>query len=390
MKLKISSTLREFIQSQKFSGVLLIFCTLTSLIIANSFFSENYLSLLHLKIGLPGQNFPGMSVEHFVNDGLMAVFFLLVGLEIKRELIDGELSSFEKASIPVSAAIGGMILPALLYALFNHGTDTASGWGIPMATDIAFAIGVLSLLGNRVPDSLKILLTALAVVDDLGAVLVIALFYSSGISFFYLMLSGLLLLLLFIMNRSKVKSLVFYLIPGILLWYFMYCSGVHSTISGVLLAMVIPFRKNDEHTPLLRLEHWLHRPVNFIIMPLFALVNTAIVFDTSILHQVISPESFGIATGLILGKPIGILLFIGLALTLKIGKLPEGISMKHIAGIGILGGIGFTMSIFISLLAFKEPTYILNAKLVILLSSFIAGTIGYFVLLKINDTKTGE
>lgn len=340
-----------------------------------------------MHLGMPGQNFPGMSVEHFVNDGLMAVFFLLVGLEIKRELIAGELSSFEKASIPVSAAIGGMIVPALLYALFNHGTATTSGWGIPMATDIAFAIGVLSLLGNRVPDSLKILLTALAVVDDLGAVVVIALFYSSGISFFYLMLSGFVLLLLFIMNRSGVKSLVFYLIPGILLWYFMYSSGVHSTISGVLLAMVIPFRKNEEHTPLLRLEHWLHRPVNFIIMPLFALVNTAIVFDPGILHQVISPESFGIATGLIFGKPIGILLFIGLAIILKIGKLPEGINMKHIAGIGILGGIGFTMSIFISLLAFKEPEYILNAKLVILLSSFIAGTIGYFVLLKINDTK---
>lgn len=302
----------------------------------------------------------------------------------------GELSTIRKAIIPVAAAIGGMIFPALFYLFFNTGTETASGWGIPMATDIAFAIGVLSLLGNRIPDSLKILLTALAVVDDLGAVIVIALFYSSGISMFYLLSAAGVLVLLSVFNFLRVKSLLFYLIPGLFLWYFMYSSGVHSAIAGVLLAMTIPYRKEDEKSPLLKLEHSLHFPVNFIIMPLFALANTAIVLNSGFMDQILSPESLGIGVGLIFGKPIGIVSFISLVLLFKIGKLPYGMNMKQVIGLGFLGGIGFTMSIFISLLAFSEPDHILNAKIVILISSCIAGLTGYFLLRKTNHASSGK
>lgn len=391
MRFTITATLKEFIQSQKFSGVLLIVCTIVSLLLANSFISDSYLKFYHFKPDLfSGSANTSMSIEHFINDGLMAIFFLLVGLEIKREVMGGELSTIRKAIIPVAAAIGGMIFPALFYLFFNTGTETASGWGIPMATDIAFAIGVLSLLGNRIPDSLKILLTALAVVDDLGAVIVIALFYSSGISMFYLLSAAGVLVLLSVFNFLRVKSLLFYLIPGLFLWYFMYSSGVHSAIAGVLLAMTIPYRKEDEKSPLLKLEHSLHFPVNFIIMPLFALANTAIVLNSGFMDQILSPESLGIGVGLIFGKPIGIVSFIGLVLLFKIGKLPYGMNMKQVIGLGFLGGIGFTMSIFISLLAFSEPDHILNAKIVILISSCIAGLTGYFLLRKTNHASSGK
>ncbi|HRH67301.1 MAG TPA: Na+/H+ antiporter NhaA [Bacteroidia bacterium] len=383
MKLSITAALREFIQSQKFSGVLLILCTVLSLSLANSIFSESYLKFWQFHFGsLLNGSTAGMSIEHFINDGLMAIFFLLVGLEIKREAVAGELSSIKKAAIPVAAAFGGMIIPALIYTAFNYNTPTASGWGIPMATDIAFAIGALSLLGKRVPDSLKMLLTALAVADDLGAVVVIALFYSSGISVLYLVLSGAVMVLLIILNLAGVRSLLLYLLPGLLLWYFMYCSGVHSAIAGVLLAMTIPFSKKEKNSPLLRLEHTLHSPVNFIIMPLFALANTAIILSSGFMDEVFSPEILGIGMGLVVGKPVGIILFISLALRFRIGKLPEGVTMKQVLGMGFLGGIGFTMSIFISLLAFSEPEYILNAKVIILASSFIAGLTGIILLKK--------
>lgn len=383
MKLSITAALREFIQSQKFSGVLLILCTVLSLSLANSIFSESYLKFWQFHFGsLLNGSTAGMSIEHFINDGLMAIFFLLVGLEIKREAVAGELSSIKKAAIPVAAAFGGMIIPALIYTAFNYNTPTASGWGIPMATDIAFAIGALSLLGKRVPDSLKMLLTALAVADDLGAVVVIALFYSSGISVLYLGLSGAVMVLLIILNLAGVRSLLLYLLPGLLLWYFMYCSGVHSAIAGVLLAMTIPFSKKEKNSPLLRLEHTLHSPVNFIIMPLFALANTAIILSSGFMDEVFSPEILGIGMGLVVGKPVGIILFISLALRFRIGKLPEGVTMKQVLGMGFLGGIGFTMSIFISLLAFSEPEYILNAKVIILASSFIAGLTGIILLKK--------
>lgn len=389
MKFSISSTFKEFIQSQKFSGILLICCTVISLLIANSSWSNEYLEIWHSNLGfnLSDSQF---TVEHLINDGLMAMFFLLVGLEIKREIVAGELSTFQKASIPVAAALGGMIIPALIYTIFNNGTNTSSGWGIPMATDIAFAIGVLSLLGNRVPDSLKVLLTALAVVDDLGAVIVIALFYSSGISLMYLSISGGIFILLLILNKYKVKSLYAYLLPGILLWYCMYCSGVHSTIAGVLLAMTIPYDSKNETSSLLYLEHRLHTPVNYFIMPLFALANTAIIIPSGLISQVFSHESLGIVFGLMFGKPIGIISFILISIILKLGKLPEGISMKQIIGLGFLGGIGFTMSIFISLLAFSDAEYVLNAKLAVLIASCLSGIIGFVVLKRFSYDKNSS
>lgn len=388
MKITISKTFIEFIQSQKFSGVLLICCTLISLLIANSTWSHDYLEFWHKDLGF-GLSATPFKIDHLINDGLMALFFLLVGLEIKREIVAGELSSFRKASVPVAAAIGGMVIPALIYTFFNHSTSTSSGWGIPMATDIAFAIGVLSLLGNRVPDSLKVLLTALAVVDDLGAVIVIALFYSSGISLMYLSISGGIFILLLILNKYKVKSLYAYLLPGILLWYCMFCSGVHSTIAGVLLALTIPFDSKDESSSLLYLEHRLHTPVNFFIMPLFALANTAIVLPSGLLHQVLNPESAGIIFGLFIGKPIGIISFIILTIWLKIGRLPHGMNIKQVIGMSFLGGIGFTMSIFISLLAFSEGEYVLNAKLAVLIASCISGIFGFFILKNFtNDRST--
>lgn len=381
--------LREFMQSQKFSGVLLIFCTLVSITLSNSFFSIEYLNFWHrnLNFVFPEQPF-SINLEQVVNEALMAVFFLLVGLEIKRELLSGELSSLGKASLPVAAAMGGMIVPALFYVAFNHSSPTSAGWGIPMATDIAFAIGVLSLLGNRIPDGLKILLTALAVVDDLGAVLVIALFYSAGLSSNYLISAGGVFILLIILNRLNVRSLVVYLFLGLFLWYFIYKSGIHSTISGVLLAAVIPFRKQDGYSPLLVLEHALQKPVNFIIMPLFALVNTCIVMSPGLLSHLSADESLGIGIGLFMGKPVGILLFVGLMLFFKLGQLPDGINRKHILGMGFLGGIGFTMSIFISLLAFDDPAYILNAKLVILVSSLLSGLTGFLVLKRFSHATS--
>lgn len=379
----------EFIQNQRTVGILLILCTVSSLILANSAYSESYQHIWHNELSIFFSDFQlSMSLGHFVNDALMAIFFLLVGLEIKRELFEGELSSFKRATLPFAAALGGMIVPALIYIFFNRGIETQSGWGIPMATDIAFAIGVLSLLGNRVPVSLKILLTALAVVDDLGAVVVIAIFYTKSISFDYLMLVGATLIVLITLNRFRVRFVFPYLIVGIFLWYFVYMSGIHATIAGVLLAFTIPLNNFKAKSPLLKLEHALHTPVNFLIMPLFALANTAIVIGSGILLKLQTPESLGIALGLILGKPIGIFGFILLALYFKIGRLPNGTTLKQMLGIGFIGGIGFTMSIFIGVLAFDKPDYILNAKLAILFSSLIAGILGFILLKSATNVKS--
>lgn len=384
----LSRKFLEFINSQKFSGILLMIMTCISLVVANSGWAEGYLHFWEKEFGISiGEIHIGLSPEHFINEILMSVFFLLVGLEIKREFIDGELAGRERALMPIAAALGGMIAPALIYTLFNYGKPGSSGWGIPMATDIAFAIGILSILGKRVPDGLKVLLTALAVVDDLGAVMVIAIFYTGTLSFKYLLLAAGIMALLFILNKMKVHILLPYLLLGVILWFAIYKSGVHSTISGVLLALTIPYKRNPRNL-LYKLEDSLHTPVNYFIMPLFALANTAIALSGDISTAILSSVSFGIAFGLIIGKPLGISLFIWIMVKLKWSRLPDNINMKEIIATGFLGGIGFTMSIFIALLAFDDPETIVTAKLMILISSLIAGTIGFLLLKKYADAKS--
>lgn len=371
--MKLSRLFTDFFNSEKAGGVVLIICTILSLLLANSSLGESYDHVWHFNIA-------GSSVAHWINDGLMAIFFLLIGLELEREIYKGELSNIKDAMLPVAGALGGMLIPAAIYLFFNYGTPTQSGAGIPMATDIAFALGILSLLGNRVPTSLKVFLTALAVIDDLGAILIIAIFYSAGLSWWYL--SGALAIwgVLFVLNRMKVHSLIPYLIGGVGMWYCMLHSGVHATITGVLLAFVIPFGDGSEKTVSYKLQHYLHKPVAFIILPIFALANTAITVNGD-WQQIFSREySIGIAAGLIAGKPLGIFLVSLIAVKTGLCKLPGELGWKEIIGVGFLGGIGFTMSIFITLLAFDNAAVINHAKLIILLSSLVAGLIGYIFL----------
>ena len=364
---------KEFFESEKTGGLILMGCTLISLLLANSFFSDNYLHFWHT-------NFLGQSIEYWINDGLMVIFFLLIGLELEREVYQGELSNIKNALLPIFAAIGGMLVPAALYLLFNYGTSTQSGAGIPMATDIAFALGILSLLGNKVPTSLKVFLTALAVIDDLGAILVIALFYTKTLLWTNLLISLGIFAFLLVLNRLKVKNLIPYLIGGVVMWYFMLNSGVHATITGVLLAFAIPFGDGSKKSTSIVLQQFLHKPVAFIILPLFALANTAIILSSDMGAILTENYSIGIALGLIVGKPIGIFTLSLLAVKLGICKLPRDLHWKSIFGVGFLGGIGFTMSIFVTLLAFEDVTVINNAKFIILLSSLIAGTIGFISL----------
>lgn len=364
---------KEFFESEKTGGLILMGCTLISLLLANSFFSDNYLHFWHT-------NFSGQSIEYWINDGLMVIFFLLIGLELEREVYQGELSNIKNALLPIFGAIGGMLVPAALYLLFNYGTSTQSGAGIPMATDIAFALGILSLLGNKVPTSLKVFLTALAVIDDLGAILVIALFYTKTLLWTNLLISLGIFAFLLVLNRLKVKNLIPYLIGGVVMWYFMLNSGVHATITGVLLAFAIPFGDGSKKSTSIVLQQFLHKPVAFIILPLFALANTAIILSSDMGAILTQHYSLGIAVGLIVGKPIGIFTLSLLAVKLGICKLPKDLHWKSIFGVGFLGGIGFTMSIFVTLLAFEDVTVINNAKFIILLSSLIAGTIGFISL----------
>ncbi len=388
---RISSGFRLFVRSQQFSGFLLIGCTLLSILLTNSEAGEAYLHLFHAELPLSIPGIPHtVSVEWLINDGLMAVFFLLVGLEIKRELLVGELSSFQKASLPVMAAIGGMIAPALFYSAFNAGTPSVSGWGIPMATDIAFALGVLSLLGNRVPLSLKVFLTALAVVDDLGAVGVIAVFYTHDLSTTYLSYAAAVLLLLMIMNRSGINSLWKYLIPGLVLWYCVLQSGVHATVAGVLLALCIPHKTRKGPPLLSRLEERLHTPVNYFIMPLFALANTALPIKSEMVTHLSDPIALGVIFGLVVGKPVGIFLFSWLSVTTGLSQLPAGTRFRELAGLGMLGGIGFTMAIFIALLAFRDPGQIVEAKIAILVASLLSGIFGYLFLSKSLHERAGS
>lgn len=373
---------KEFFNSEKSSGIILILSTILSLCLANIFIGQSYIDFWHHKAGFSIGNFElNLSIEHWINDGLMTIFFLMVGLEIERELYAGELSSIKNASLPVVAAIGGMAIPALFHFLFNAGTPTQSGFGIPMATDIAFALGVLSLAGKRVPLALKIFLTALAIIDDLGAILIIAVFYTNDLQTTYLFIALGIFGILLLLNRLRIYQLVWYILGGIVMWYCMLQSGVHATISGVLLAFAVPFGDGKENSISYKLQHFLHYPVAFIIVPLFAFANTGIIISGSIQEILINNNSLGIMTGLILGKPIGVLLLCFLAVKLRIGKLPDAVNWLQLAGAGVLAGIGFTMSIFIALLAINDNSIIQHSKIAILVSSFIAGVAG-FILIK--------
>ncbi len=369
----------SFFNSERAGGLILLICTILSLFLANSSFSEEYFAIWHFHIA-------NHAAEFWINDGLMALFFLLIGLELEREVYIGELSKLKVAILPIFGALGGMLIPALLYLFFNSHSSTRSGFGIPMATDIAFAIGILSLLGNRVPLSIKIFLTALAVIDDLGAIIMIAIFYTKTIYFTNIILSIGIFVLLLIMNRLKVKVLILYLIGGVFMWYFMLNSGVHATITGILLAFVIPFEDGKENSISYKLQSWLHFPIAFIIIPLFALCNTAINIDKNWMQIISEPYSLGILFGLTFGKPLGIVSFIFIALKLKLTKLPKDINWNQLIAVGFLGGIGFTMSIFITLLAFVDKQIINNSKLMIVIASLISGTIGY-IWLKISLDK---
>lgn len=372
---------QEFFASGSVGGIILLGTVVISLAIANSEWGAPFAAFLQTKAGVQTDGFHlSFTLLEWVNDGLMAIFFLLVGLEIKRELVEGELSSLQQASLPVFAAFGGAVLPAIIYLLLNGGEPTAAGWGIPMATDIAFAIGILSLLGDRVPASLKIFLAALAIVDDLIAILVIAVFYSSDIHFTYLATALALFGVLLGFNKLGVRSLAAYLIPGVVIWYLIHHSGVHATIAGVLTALAIPTNEGSEESPLEKLEHFLTKPVNFLIMPVFALVNTNIRFEAGMAAGLTAPLGLGILLGLFLGKPLGILLTSRLVVGLGWGTMPRNARWRHLLGIGLLGGIGFTMSIFVALLSFNDPHYQLTAKFAILTASVLSGAAGYGVL----------
>lgn len=386
MKLNFLSgrTLRRFMESEKSGGLTLIVCTLISILLANSSIGQSYLAVWDFHLGTH-------SIAHWINDGLMAVFFLLVGLELIQEIYEGELSNVKRALLPISGALGGMLVPAGIYMALNYGTHTHAGFGIPMATDIAFALGVLSLLGNRVPTSLKVFLTALAVIDDLGAIIVIAIFYTTSLSWVSLLIAlGIFVVLLLLNKKFGVTNIIPYLIGGVVMWYFMLHSGVHATIAGVLLAITIPFKKKDPKCLSNKMQHALHYPVAFFILPLFALANTAMVIEGNWDQSIGEPFAMGILLGLIVGKPIGITLFSFISVKSKLCALPTGVKWKQLLGAGMLGGIGFTMSIFITLLAFKgELHYINESKLMILLASTASAIIGYtwlnFVLKKAKN-----
>lgn len=371
--MKLSKLFKEFYESEKAGGIILLIVTIISLLLANSSIQSSYIGFWQFDVG-------GHSITHWINDGLMAIFFLLIGLELEREIYKGELSDLKNASFPLIGAMGGFLLPAAIFLLFNYGTATQSGAGIPMATDIAFAIGILSLLGNKVPISLKIFLTALAVIDDLIAIIVIAIFYTKTIIWTNLLIALALFSILLLLNRLKVKNLIPYLLGGIAMWYFMYNSGVHATITGVLLAFAIPFGNGDKNSTSYILQHVLHKPVAFIILPLFAIANTGIAIGADWQDGLGEANSIGIIAGLIIGKPLGIFAFAFLGASLGLCKLPEDLKWKNIIGVGLLGGIGFTMSIFITILAYEDAALINSSKIAIIIASLTAGIIGFLFL----------
>ncbi len=433
---KIISPIAQFFAEAELSGMLLLAVTIIAMGLANSSFGETFLHLWHTEFEFHvGQFKMAMDLHVFINDVLMTFFFVMVGGEIKREIVEGALSSKEKAILPIIAALGGMIFPALLYVAFNFKKPTISGWGIPTATDIAFSLTIISLLGKRVPFSLKIFLMALAIADDLGAIVVIAFFYSNSLDFYHLFGGFVMIGILIMLNKTDVTSLKIYTLFGIILWYFFFMAGIHPTIAGVVLAFAIPFRlSNWEHVfsekmkivrecvqeldnpeltdklvrgeliekmqvastemeaPLHNVLVFLHPICSFVIMPLFAFANAGVIIDTNALANILSPVSLGILCGLMLGKSTGIWFTTWLAVKFKIASIPDDINMKFIYGMAWVAGIGFTMSMFVTGLAFKSipnnETYIATAKISILLASTLSGIIGYFYLSVLNKVVT--
>lgn len=395
MPKRLIKPFQDFFRHESSSGIILIFFAIFAIYLANTAnYSEEYEHFIHYKITLGYGDFSlSYSLLHWVNDGLMAIFFFLVGMEIKRELVIGELNSVNKAALPIGAAIGGMLVPALIYVFFNFGTTNISGWGIPMATDIAFALAALSVLGSKkAPEGLAIFLTALAIVDDLGAILVIALFYTETISFMALLAAALILTVLILANKFKINLISVYMIFGILLWFAVLKSGVHATVAGVLLGMVIPVKSEDgssDKTMLFRLEHALQPWVAFVILPFFAFTNAGVSLDMGRLGELlISPVSVGIIGGLFIGKQLGIFGATYLMVKLNIAALPHKINMRQLYGVSILGGIGFTMSIFIATLAFQDSSVLATAKISIILASTLSAAVGFALLSIKSEEKT--
>ncbi|NMH64795.1 Na+/H+ antiporter NhaA [Shewanella salipaludis] len=383
----MQKAIRDFLSQESAGGILLLVAVALAMLFANSPLSALYQSLLgtefQLRLGELDINKPLLL---WINDGLMALFFLLIGLEVKRELLEGALSSVTKASLPSFAALGGMLFPAAIYLLFNHGDPvTQVGWAIPAATDIAFALGIMALLGSRVPVALKVFLLALAIIDDLGVIVIIALFYSSDLSMLSLAIAALAILVLVILNRSGVTSLTPYGLFGFILWVAVLKSGVHATLAGVIIAFCIPLRAKDGSSPSEQLEHSLHPWSTFLILPLFAFANAGVALGAMALTDIVSPVPVGIALGLLLGKPLGVLGFSYLAVKLRLAELPSGIGWRQIMPVAVMCGIGFTMSMFIASLAFEHSgrDYGDLARLGILLGSMLAAGIGYFWLARV-------
>ena len=382
---------QEFAKLEASGGIHLIGCTVAALVWVNSPWAGSYFHFWHMDLtfGRIG-GLLAKPLHFWINDGLMALFFLLVGLEIKRETLVGELASLRKAALPIAAAFGGMIVPAGLYVVFNHGGPGASGWGMPMATDIAFALGVLALLGDRVPTSLKVFLAALAIADDIGAVLVIAFFYTAQISWPSLGVGGLFFVALLAANRAGARHLLIYAILGVSLWLAFLQSGIHATVAGVLVAITIPARQRtassavltSSESAMLRLEHALIPWNRYLIMPVFALANAGVALGGGAARSVVAPVSLGVICGLVIGKPIGIVLFSWLATRTRLAAMLDGIGWRQIVGVGMLGGIGFTMSLFIANLAFGEAPALETAKVGILVASVVSGIAGVIVLVK--------
>ncbi len=371
--MKMHQTFRRFVQSEQFGGVLLLGCTVVSLALANSPLAGPWLALWHLKLG-------PLSIEHWINDALMAVFFLMIGLELERGIYVGALSKLRNALLPAFAAIGGMVAPALIHFAFNRGTATESGFGVPMATDIAFALAVLALLGARVPVALKLFIVAFAIIDDLGAIVLIATVYTADISFTWLALALGTWAALIALNRPlRIMSLWPYLAGGAFLWFCVYNAGIHASIAGVMLAFAIPFspRTPEAESPSHRLERSLHKPVAYLVLPVFALANTGVPIDQGAIAELSHANSIGIALGLVIGKPLGVVLMCVLAVATGVCSLPANVRWHHMVGAGLLGGIGFTMSIFITNLAFADHAAIVNSsKLAVLAASLVAGVLG--------------
>ncbi|MFS8056715.1 Na+/H+ antiporter NhaA [Rhizobium sp. BR 317] len=378
---RIQSTLRHFLDNEASGGIILMFVAALAIATANSPMADAYFDILHVYIG-------PLSIQHWINDALMAVFFLLVGLEIKREMLDGQLSTWSRRILPGAAAAGGMVFPALFYIYFNW-TDASAlrGWAIPTATDIAFALGVLSLFGKRVPASLKIFLAALAIIDDLGAVIVIALFYTADLNLLALSGAAIVVGNLIIFNRMGVKALWPYLVLGAVLWVLVFSSGVHATLAGVVLALTIPLKltpgtpeATHAESPLHKLEHYLHKPVAFAIVPIFGFANAGVSFAGVSMSVFTEPLTMGVAAGLLFGKLVGVLGTVAILVNLKLAELPAKASWGQMVGVALLCGIGFTMSLFIGLLAFNDPNVQDHVKIGILLGSLTSGLIGAVLL----------